>query len=130
MEESRKKLHISHRQIRIILAVLDGLFVVAMALTAYWMTTWSMYERFTISWRLVFWVIGNVAVALAVFRLFGMYAMVYVSIGFPELIRIIGAVTVVFLLNLIAAAFLRGYYIGYSVVVIYCLLLLMCVTAV
>jgi FlaA1/EpsC-like NDP-sugar epimerase len=130
--ETKKKWNISHRKIRAILASIDGEFVALTGLLAYWMVTWGMKEAPVISCGLGCWLAVNVVVAYVLFKFFGLYDMVYASIGFPELVRIVAAVFVLFIGNFISAAFLRNtsVYIGYSVVFVYCMTLLCYVTGI
>lgn len=128
MSKLTKKIQFTHKQLRLMLAITDGIFIVVSALLAHWMIAYNDGSAaFSLPWWILLWAGINVLVGICIFRFSGMYTMVHASIGFPELVRIILAVFGLFFLNVIAATFTRGHAgadgIGYSKVVVFSLLL-------
>ena len=102
----------------------DILFMACAALAAFWLTTWGKYEALTITWTVGVWAIANVAVMIALLVLFGLYSLIYATVGLPELFQIFCCVAISAVVNLIFVAFSGGMGgIGYLTVLFYSFLL-------
>ena len=110
--------------VRIGMVLFDILLVLAGTLGTYLMT--NGVEDFTFEFKstLAYWILGNLILAGVLFYFARMYTMIYVSVGFPEALRIVIVTGIIAALNLIFVfAIGREEHIGYSVVLFYSLLL-------
>lgn len=111
---------------RLILALIDCLAIVVLALISYWMVNWGIYYKPKLPGVVIYWVIGNVAAALILFFLFRLYFMEFATAGIIDSIRILGAVLVLLGLNVLFVYFAidrHQYHLGVPVVIVYCLML-------
>ena len=111
--------------IRVGMFIFDVLLILAGTLGVYWMTNWSGNPHFSLDVPVVVWSLCNLVLALALFFSFRLYSMIYASVGFPEMLRIVIATGIVAAANLLFSALWgRGQNIGYSIVLFYSLILL------
>ena len=111
--------------VRVAIAIFDILLTLLGTVGVYLMTNWSGNPQFSISMPVVIWALSNLAVTLLLIILFNLYSVIYASIGFPEVMRIIVVTLTITVLNLLFATFWgRAYNIGYNVAVFYGLVLL------
>ena len=110
--------------IRIGMVLFDILLILAGTLGTYLMTNGVEDFAFSVQSTLSYWIFGNLIIAGLLFYFTRMYTMVYVSVGFPEALRIVVVTGIIAALNLIfVLAWGRVEHIGYSVVLFYSLLL-------
>ncbi len=110
--------------IRLCVIAFDVLLVLVCAMGAYWLTKG---EVFSFPAPVLWWALGNVVLSIAVFFILRLYYMIYASIGFPESVRMIAAMIVVTLVNLLFVLIVgKSYDIGYSTVLLFGLILLCC----
>lgn len=111
---------------RIFLGVFDVFWIALIAFGAFWIGNWSVTLKFDVSLKLIYWIIGNVGAAIALFLLFGLYSMIFSTAGFPEAFRILIVTGIVAVLNCVFVPFSGwGLKIGYTVVLLYVLFFLL-----
>ena len=123
---------------RVFLVLADVVLVLLASLLSYWMTSWGMNERFTLTWHVAIWSVVNAAVAVLLCYVFGLYAMSLSSVGMPEAMRILACagsvgvlnVVFVFVYDLFSQALRKSFYLGYNVMLVYALLLVVGLMAV
>lgn len=108
-----------------LLVFLDVLFIGFVSIAAYWMTTWGALHKLTMNWTVGLWAIGNVLMLIALLIGFGLYSLIFATVGFPETLRIVACVLISAVVN-IAFVLLGGRdaEIGFTVVLFYSLMLL------
>jgi FlaA1/EpsC-like NDP-sugar epimerase len=78
------------------------------------------------------WAVGNVALTVFLFSVFGLYKIIFHSVGIMEIIRLMLAICMIAIINFLFALIVRGAHsgVGPGVVIVYVLLLsvLACVT--
>ncbi len=105
--------------------IFDVLLILAGTLGVYWMTNWSGNPHFSLDVPVVVWSVCNLVLAITLFFFFRLYSMIYASVGFPEMLRIVIATGIVAAANLLFSVLWgRDQNIGYSIVLFYSLILL------
>ena len=89
----------------LLLLIADIIGVVASAFFAYVLMLISHFEPFAISNSFLIWTAANIALALGMFWLCGLYRMVLSSVSVVEGLRICSAVAVLGILNGVFALF-------------------------
>ena len=108
-----------------LLVIGDILFIAFAAIAAYWMTTWNKFHALTMNWTVGLWAMGNVLLMVALLVAFGLYSLIFATVGFPETIRIILSVLISAAVNIIFVLLGgRAQDIGYTVVLFYSLMIL------
>jgi len=112
------------------MVLFDVLMVLVGTMGVYWMVNWSGNPQFTVTSPLLIWAFSNLALALLLLIVTGLYSIIYASIGFPDALRILIVTAVVACANLLFA-FIWGYRydINYSVALFYSLIFLCGLTA-
>jgi len=107
---------------RVILGVFDLIWIALIGFAAFWIGNWSLTLKFDLSSIFVYWTIGNVVVAIALFLVFGLYSMIFSTAGFPEAFRILIVTGIVAVANMIFVPFSGwGLKIGYTTALLYVL---------
>ena len=110
--------------VRIGMVLFDILLILLGTLGTYLMTNGVEDFTFDFNSTLAYWILGNLILAGVLFYFARMYTMIYVSVGFPEALRIVIVTGIVACVNLIFVfVFGREQHIGYGVVLFYSLLL-------
>ena len=121
------KIRVRHRLLVAALCACDVLWTVIAVYGAYWFLN-RFYEGVDwFNYTIVLWALSNVFAVVALCLVFGLYALVFSSVGFPEAFRSlivcaivgIGNVVFVFIVRMMDASV----NLGYSVVGLYALLL-------
>ncbi len=131
MSNNRRNMHKLKHKIRkysiiqTCMIIYDVALVVVAALVASWFAHRMEGEKFLFNLAIFGWILGNVAVAMAIFFAFRLYYMIDNSVGFPEALCIFASVLIIIGLN-IAFVVLGGneYGIGTGTVVTYAIILL------
>ena len=126
LQTEQKTIHVTAPWKITLLVILDVLLIGFAAIAAYWMTTWGLFHRLTMNWTVGLWAFGNVLLMIALLVSFGLYTLIFATVGFPEAIRIIASVLISAVVNI--AFVLRGgrdAEIGFTVVLFYSLLILL-----
>ena len=110
--------------VRVGMVIFDILLILVGTLGVYLMTNGGESFEFDLNSAVVYWVLGNLILAALLFYIAQMYTMVYVSVGFPEALRIVIVTGVIAVMNLIFVfAWGHSENIQYSVVLFYSLIL-------
>lgn len=110
---------------KLLVALADVMIVIVAALASFWIMSFAKYEEIINPNKFVwFWILGNLAFTLAVFAFAKLYSLVYSTIGLYEGIRIVFSVVVISVLNVVFSALIkREHGLGFSVMLIYSVLL-------
>ena len=113
--------------IRLLLGVCDVISIAIAAIGAFWMITYMQW-KISVSLPVVIWAASNVLLVMCLTLILRLYSMVFMSVGFPETLRILFLTLIVAAVNVVFVAiagsdFRRTYGLGYSVVLFYCLML-------
>ena len=109
----------------VLLVVCDILFIAFASVAAYWMTTWNKFHELTMTYTVGLWALGNVLMMVAMLAFFGLYSLIFATVGFPETLRILLSVIISAVVNIIFVLLGgREQDIGFTVVLFYSLMIL------
>ena len=87
--------------VRVGMVFFDILLILTGTLGVYLMTNGAGSFEFDLKSMYVYWILGNLVLAAILFYFARMYTMLYVSVGFPEALRIVVVTGIIALVNLI-----------------------------
>ena len=112
-----------------LLGLADILWVLIATVGSYFMVDSWAATGYSFTAPLAFWMIGNVVVVVGLLLIFGLYNIIFASVGFPEAFRIICVTGIVGIINgifvlIMGRDFSESYTSGLATVLLYALLLL------
>ena len=104
--------HTIRRLYKAALIAMDVLFTVAACVFAFYNA--GGYQGALLKWTSIVWIwtLGNVALTVFLFSVFGLYKIIFHSVGIMEIIRLMLAVFMIAIINFLFAFIVRSQHSG------------------